>query len=306
MQVMLLAAGFGTRLRPYSLIRPKPLFPVLNRPLLLVLLAMARRAGAARLVVNGHHLSPLIAHCLADQPGVIFQNEPEILGTGGSLREAMAHFSEAPLLVMNGDILHDIDIAALYRQHLASGNLVTMALHDCPRFNSVQVEEGRIRSFSAGPDQRAGLLAYTGIQVVNPEVILRIPAGRFFHIIDLYEELCREDAGIGFARVDGCLWRDIGTPEDYLGLHAELLTSGRSHSLPLPRAEGPWLVSPEAAVASGLQLSGWGCIGRARIGPDVSLANCVVWDDACIPAGTRLENAIVTRAAGARPSGCTG
>lgn len=294
MQVMVLAAGFGTRLRPYSLVRPKPLFPVLNRPLLLVLLELLRRAGATRLVVNGHHLGMMIGRCLAGQPEVIFQNEPVILGTGGSLREAMVHFADAPLLVMNGDIVHDIDVAGLYRQHLTSGNAVTMALHDHPRFNSVLVAGDRIRSFRPGPGQREGLLAYTGIQVVNPEIIRRIPAGRFFHIIDLYEELCREGAAIGAVRVDGCLWRDIGTPEDYLQLHADLLTGSQPWSLPLPRPEGPWLVSAEASIAPGVQLSGWGCIGRAEVGPDVALRNCVVWDAARVPAGARLENAIVT------------
>jgi mannose-1-phosphate guanylyltransferase len=294
MQVMLLAAGFGTRLRPYSLIRPKPLFPVLNRPLLLVLLETARRAGCTRSVVNGHHLSGMLASCLAEQPEVVFQDEPVILGTGGSLREALPHFFEEPLLVMNGDILHDIDIAELYRYHLASGNAVTMALHDSPRFNTVQVDGDRIRSFQPGPAHRESLLAYTGIQVVNLEIIRRIPAGRFFHIIDLYEELCRKGASIGSVRVDGCLWRDIGTAEDYLGLHQELLTGERRHSLPLPCPEGLWLVSPGAKIGSGLNLSGWGCIGRAEIGPDVGLRNCVVWDDARIPAGSRLEDAIVT------------
>lgn len=294
MQAMLLAAGFGTRLRPYSFIRPKPLFPVLNRPLLLLLLEMLRRAGCTRQVVNGHHLSGMIARCLADQPEVVFQDEPLILGTGGSLREAMAHFAEEPLLVMNGDIVHNIDIAGLYRHHLASGNAVTMALHDLPRFNSVQVAGSRIRSFRPGREQGVGLLAYTGIQVVNPEVIRRIPAGRFFHIIDLYEELCREDFPFGFMRVDGCWWRDIGTPEDYLQLHEELLTGQQEWTLVLPRPEGSWLVSPEAKTGAGLHLSGWGCIGRAEIGPDVSLRNCVVWDDARIPAGSRLEGAIVT------------
>lgn len=291
---MLLAAGFGTRLRPYSFIRPKPLFPVLNRPLLLLLLEMLRRAGCTRQVVNGHHLSGMIARCLADQPEVVFQDEPLILGTGGSLREAMAHFAEEPLLVMNGDIVHNIDIAGLYRHHLASGNAVTMALHDLPRFNSVQVAGSRIRAFRPGREQGADLLAYTGIQVVNPEVIRRIPASRFFHIIDLYEELCREDFPLGFMRVDGCWWRDIGTPEDYLQLHEELLTGQQEWTSVLPRPEGPWLVSPEAKTGAGLHLSGWGCIGRAEIGPDVSLRNCVVWDDARIPPGSRLEFAIVT------------
>jgi mannose-1-phosphate guanylyltransferase len=294
MQVMLLAAGFGTRLRPYTLIRPKPLFPVLNRPLLLVLLEMLRRAGSTRLVVNGHHLSGMLAGFLTEQPDAVFQDEPVILGTGGSLREALPHFSEGPLLVMNGDILHDIDIAGLYRQHLASGNAVTMALHDLSRFNTVQVDGDRIRSFRPGPSCREGLLAYTGIQVVNLEIIRRIPAGRFFHIIDLYEELCREGVRIGGVRVDGCLWRDIGTAKDYLGLHQELLTGGWRRSLPLPCPEGPWLLSPGARIASGPHLSGWGCIGRAEIGPDVSLRNCVVWDGARVPAGSRLEDAIVT------------
>lgn len=295
MQVMLLAAGFGTRLRPYSLIRPKPLFPVLNRPLLLVLLEMLRNAGATRVVVNGHHLSAMIARSLADQPEVVFQDEPVILGTGGSLREAMAHFAEEPLLVMNGDILHNIDMARLYRHHLASGNAVTMALHDLPRFNSVQVAGDRIRSFRPTEDNQEGLLAYTGIQVVSPEIIRRIPTGRFFHIIDLYEELCREDASIGYVRVDGCWWRDIGTPADYLQLHEELLTGKQAWTLPLPRPEeGQWLVSPGATTGAGLWLSGWGCIGRAEIGQGVHLRNCVVWDNARIPAGSRLENAIIT------------
>jgi mannose-1-phosphate guanylyltransferase len=294
MQVMLLAAGFGTRLRPYSLIRPKPLFPVLNRPLLQVLLAMLRPAGCSRLVVNGHHLREMIAGFLADQPDVVFQDEPVILGTGGSLREALPHFAEEPLLVMNGDILHNIDISRLYRRHLASGNAVTLALHDLPRFNTVQVVGDRIRSFRPGPDTREGLLAYTGIQVVNLEIIRRIPSGRFFPIIDLYEELCREGVRLGFTRVDGCQWRDIGTPEDYLQLHEELLTGDQARTLALPPPEGQWLVSPGAAIGTGLQLSGWGCIGRAEIGPDVRLRNCVVWDDARIPAGARLQNAIVT------------
>ena len=295
MQVMLLAAGFGTRLRPYSFIRPKPLFPVLNRPLLLLLLEMLRRAGCTRQVVNGHHLSGLIARCLADQPEVIFQDEPLILGTGGSLREAMAHFAEEPLLVMNGDIVHNIDIAGLYRHHLASGNAVTMALHDLPRFNSVQVVGDRIHSFRPGRDTRR--LACWPIPASRWST--RRSSGGFppagsFHIIDLYEELCRQDAPLGFMRVDDCWWRDIGTPEDYLQLHEELLTGQQEWTLDLPRPEGPWLVSPEAKTGAGLRLSGWGCIGRAEIGPDVSLRNCVVWDDARIPAGSRLEGAIVT------------
>ena len=75
MQAMLLAAGFGTRLQPYSLLRPKPLFPVLNRPLLLILVEMLQQAGCGRIIVNGHHLSHLVGEAVAAIPGIVFQDE---------------------------------------------------------------------------------------------------------------------------------------------------------------------------------------------------------------------------------------
>lgn len=301
MQAMLLAAGLGTRLRPYSLIRPKPLFPVLNRPLLLVLIDALRRGGCDRFVINGHHLSRQVGQTVAGLPDVHFQHEPEILGTGGSLREALPHFTDDPLLVMNGDICHDINSAALVRQHVLDGNAVTMALHDYPRFNTVTVRDNSVIGFRLGSTTPGNLcLAFTGIHVVEPSIIRRIPAGGFFHIIDLYEELISEGCRIGFVRVDGSLWRDIGTPEDYLQLHAELLAGSSRHSLPLQKPAGQWLVSPQAKMGSTVHLSGWGCIGQAEIGRGASLRNCIVWDGASIPPGVSLEDTIVTGGSGRR------
>jgi mannose-1-phosphate guanylyltransferase len=295
-QAMLLAAGLGTRLRPYSDIRPKPLFPVLNRPLLLLLIDMLRGAGCGRIVVNGHHLGHLVEHAVKGLPDVRFQAEPVILGTGGSLRQALPLFSDKPLLVMNGDICHDVDIAALYRYHRQAGNAVTMALHDYPRFNTVAVRGSAVLSFSpercAGGEERR--LAFTGIQVVETDIIRQIPPGRFFHIIDLYRDLIRQDGGIGFFRVDGSFWRDIGTPEDYLQVHADILTGAPPRFLPLARPAAPWLVSPDAAIGENVRLEGWGCVGRADVGSGAVLRNCVVWDDAVIPPGSCLRDAIVT------------
>lgn len=297
MQAMLLAAGLGTRLRPYSLVRPKPLFPVLNRPLLLILLDMLSLAGCTRVVVNGHHLSSQVEEAVAGRKGLIFQHEPEILGTGGSLRRALPHFGDKPLLVMNGDIFHTIDLAALYAEHVQSGNRITMAMHDCPRFNTVGVRDGFVASFhsASGRDTDANL-AFTGIHIVDPSIIRRIPDRRFFHIIDLYEELISQGEKIGCRRVDGALWQDIGTPEDYLELHALLLSGAIRQPLPVPVPARPWLVSSKARIKDGIDLSGWGCIGNADLGRNVRLHNCVVWDDAVIPDGTRLENAIVSPA----------
>ena len=110
MKAMVLAAGLGTRLRPYSLKRPKPLFPVLDTPLLTHTLNQLRRSGAEGIVVNAHHLREQIRTMLQGQGDVQLQMEDRELGTGGGLRLAQSHFGEAPFLAVNGDIVHDLDL----------------------------------------------------------------------------------------------------------------------------------------------------------------------------------------------------
>ncbi len=202
MQAVLLAAGLGTRLRPHTLIRPKPLFPVLNQPLLHRLLDMLSTVGCTRIVVNCHHLAEQIDSSLESYPDILVQFEPKILGTGGSLALALQSLDDEPILVMNGDIVHSIDVAALYKKHCESGDGVTLAMHDYPRFNTVAVQGDRVTSFRPGSDMPQ--LAFTGIHVVEPEVIKRIPLDTFFHIIDLYDELAAEDR-VGLQRVARCI-----------------------------------------------------------------------------------------------------
>ncbi len=136
MQAMILAAGFGTRLLPHTKIRPKPLFPVINTPLLLLTIDRLKHFGFSRIVVNCHYLREQIVQAVAEIPGVIVQEEEKILGTGGGLRQALTSLDEGPLLVTNGDIYHTIDLGQLYMYHGERGNAVTMAMHDYPRFNT--------------------------------------------------------------------------------------------------------------------------------------------------------------------------
>jgi len=280
MQAILLAAGYGTRLRPYTDLRPKPLFPVVNRPLLHRLIGQVQACDCGPVLVNCHHLAEQIETALAPWPDILIQNEPEILGTGGSLRLALDRLGNDPVLVMNGDLYHDIDLEQVYHRHLLSKNDVTLALHDYPRFNNVAIEGDRVRGFGGEGD---GQLAFTGIQVVDPEAIERIPASRFHHIIDLYRELAAEGR-IGFCRVDGSAWRDIGTPADYLAVHRELLAENTD-----------WVIDPTARIGSGVVLEGWGCIGPgAVIGEGSRLGRSVVWDGAEVAGGSVFEGAIVT------------
>lgn len=280
MQAIVLAAGYGTRLRPYSTIRPKPLLPVRNRPLLHLLLEQLRSYDCFPVLVNSHHLGEQIVEALAAWPEVLVQQEQEILGTGGSLRRALERLENDPVLVMNGDIYHQINLEQVYHRHLLSRNEVTLALHDYPRFNKVDVVGDRVRRFRA---QTGAGLAFTGIHVIDPEAIGRIPARGYFDIIELYRHLALEGR-VGFCRVDGALWRDIGTPEDYLQLHAELLAD---HS--------GWEVDPGARIGKDVVLEGWGCIGPgAVIGEGARLVNSVVWDGANVAPGTMCSETIIT------------
>jgi mannose-1-phosphate guanylyltransferase len=271
MQAMLLAAGFGTRLRPYTLLRPKPLFPVCNTPLLHLLLDKLQQEGCGQTVVNCNYLADQIVNALADKDEVILQREQEVLGTGGGLRKALPHFADEPVLVMNADLYHDIDLHRLLEAQEKNGFKVIMALHDCPRFNKVRVRDNRVCGFgkaAAGEN----LLAFTGLHVLDPEVLEQIPATGFFHIIDLYERLAQAGQ-VGLIRTDGCFWQDIGTPADYLDLHCRLLDNTSS----------AWLISESAELGKGVQLSGWGVIGAgAKIGAGAELSCCVVWEKAVV------------------------
>ncbi|OQX15686.1 MAG: hypothetical protein BWK76_12835 [Desulfobulbaceae bacterium A2] len=298
MQAMILAAGFGTRLKPYSTLRPKPLFPVLNRPLLARILDRLLDAGCDPVIVNAHHLADQVAELLTSYPKVLLQREEEILGTGGGLRRALPLLRDEPLLVVNGDIVHNIDLAGLWQQHLATGCLVTLALHDSSRYNKVAVRNEHVLNFTGErADAATELLAFTGVQVVEPRVLERIPPVGFFHIIDLYEALAWEGDGLGFRRVDGCCWWDMGTPQEYLALHGALL-SGPARPWPETAAERagyPLCLAPDAHIEQGLVWRDWLVVGRgARVGEGAELCRCVVWDGARVPPGARLCDTIVT------------
>jgi mannose-1-phosphate guanylyltransferase len=280
-QAMILAAGLGTRLRPYSLIRPKPLFPVLNKPLLIATIERLQRAGFTRIVVNCHHLAEQIIAAVGEIDGVIIQHEPEILGTGGGPRRALEHFLDAPVLITNGDIYHCVDFSGIYHTHIRSGREITMVLHDCRRFNQVSVNSAGVTGFGDAAGER--MLAYTGVQVVNPEVLEPIRNHACSCIIDHYRGLLRDSVFIGYHEISDPHWTDMGTPGDYLSLHGRLLCGQTPWWEEFGKYRGVMhLVEPTAAVASSARLIDWNCVGRAEISAGAVLSRSVVWDGAVV------------------------
>ena len=294
MQAMILAAGFGTRLLPFTEVLPKPLFPILNEPLLLLTIKRLQAAGFDKIIVNCHHLAEQIEDAISDIPGVIIQHETTVLGTGGGLRRALSTLSDEPLLITNGDIYHTVSYLNLYQHHLASSVPVTLALHDYPRFNSVPVENGNVVGFKS---TSTSALAFSGLHVIDPSILMDIPENIFSCIIELYRRMLAQQRKINVFRMDDCYWTDMGTVEDYLGLHEGLL-QGTIPKWPEMENGGKVrdgvLVGEKTHVPEDCGVTGWACFGKnVTIPSGVSLDGVVAWDDADLSYATEYSNTII-------------
>ena len=223
MKAMILAAGLGKRLRPFTANTPKPLFPVAGRPLLDIIIRSLQNAGCEAIIINTHYLYKKIDSFLSGQEysiPVFTRHEPLILGTGGAVKNVADFWDEQPFMVINSDILTDIDLRDVYDFHLNHKYPVTLVFHDYKEFNKVLIsKEDFIRGFyeeksndNIGYEKK---LTFTGIQVLDPKILDFIPAGLFSSIIDAYRELIFSGQRLKAFIVQKYYWKDIGTPESY-------------------------------------------------------------------------------------------
>ena len=358
-RAMVLAAGLGTRLRPLTDHLPKPLLPVLGRPLLEIVLDRLAAIGVSAIGVNLHQGRERIARFLKryaggalpgrpeatelpraargrgmrrgeDAPGVPRPVvtpfvEPEILGTGGALRNAAAFLSEEEsFLLHNADVFCDADLEALVREHRRGGAVATLLLVDEPRVNTVRVAaDGRILALGGPPPdlalgqspgeagrpaangRRAGgsavgdagergerALTYTGIAVLRRELLDFLPEGPSSLVEALRAAMADDPESVrGFAP-GGFTWSDLGTVKRLLEVHSRLLKNeraGRSTG-----TEAGLHLAPGAVCEEGARWSGFLALGPdARVRAGSVLRDCVVLEGVTVPAGTRAEEAVL-------------
>lgn len=289
MQAMILAAGFGTRLLPYTKLRPKPLFPLLNEPLLLLTIKRLQNSGFDHIIVNCHYLKEQIVKALSGMKGVVVQEEETVLGTGGGLRMALARMRDEPVLITNGDIYHSIDYLELYEAHETGGCSVTMAMHDYPRFNKVTVAGGLVTDFAG--EEKENCMAFSGLHVLDVEVLRAIPETGKSCIIDRYREYLNSGGRIRAFDVSGCSWTDMGTVADYLALHGQLL-KGEIDLWPEFRARPQKSFLSHECISQEFCLD-WGCVGQVRLPSNLTLQRCVVWDGANLEEGAVYSDALL-------------
>lgn len=298
MKAMVLAAGLGTRLRPYTSICPKPLFPVMGEALVLRIINNLRRSGFTQIVVNAYHLKDQLVELLCTEADVVLQVEPIELGTGGGLRMALDTLAPGPVLVTNADIYHDIDYRWVYENHCRQKAGATLVMHDYPRFNKVSVsEKGTIVSFSADscPEKDLQTMAFTGIQVIEADLLTHIPQGKFYSIITAYNSYLANGGTLKALISRRHFWYDIGTPVDYLDLHAHLL-AGRTTVNPFTHTTDNFVFGAGVEVGKDVIFRDWGYVGaNAHIGAGSHLERVVVWSGAQIPPETIAKDTIITQ-----------
>ena len=293
-KAMILAAGHGTRLRPLTLNRPKVLVPVQNRPLLHWLVEYLGAAGAEAVIVNAHHLSTIVVEYIARENFAIpvkVRVEKTLLGTGGGIGNVGDFWDSRPFVVINGDILSWIDLQAVLRSHKRSCAIATLVLVDEPRFNRVQVaDDGRILSFSGGSGPH---LAFTGIQVLTPEVLSAIPAGTPASIINSYVQLIGTGRKVMAHVVQGQFWRELGSLDRYLEAHEEFF---RLESAPIPGLQvgGKPVIHPSARLGSGVRLDGMVCIGAGcHLDNGVVVQGSIIWEQVQVRAGCSVRRSVI-------------
>ena len=225
MKAMILAAGFGTRLRPLTAVTPKPLLPVAGTPMIVWNLLLLKRHGIQDVVINLHHLGAMIEQALGDGARfgmrITYSHEPVILGTGGGIKQMERWFNGEPVLVLNGDTLFELDLTALlvfHRERDAAATLVVRQDPAAARWGLVEVTDraeviritGRGRSVSTPTTPRM----FAGIHILHPRLLRSLPVGKESSIIDAYVQGIQEGERIMGYDFDG-YWTDVGTPERY-------------------------------------------------------------------------------------------
>jgi mannose-1-phosphate guanylyltransferase len=315
---VVLVGGEGTRLRPLTLERPKPVLPLLGRPLLAYVLERLAEAGVTRVIFGCGYLPDPIQACFGSRAlglELDYVVEPRPMGTAGGIRHAARGRVSETFLALNGDVLADAPLAELVSRHRERGAAATIALAAVPdpgRFGLVRMEaEGRVLGFleKPQPEEIDTDLINAGAYVLEPAVLDLIEDGR---AVSIERETFPSLVGAGlFALAQVGYFSDVGTPETYIAAHHDLLAGRIRSQLLGPEADGSWIddeatVSPDAVLEAPCQVAaGAGVDAGARLGPGSSVAagaqiearaqlrGSVVQERANVGEGAIVEDAVI-------------
>ena len=282
-KAFLLGAGLGTRLQPLTHTLPKPLIPFENRPLVTHILDHCLAAGLTDFAINTHHLPEEWHRAFPEgryrHATLTFFHEPDLLETGGGIKNIASWIGHDPVLIHNADILTTLPIERLITGHMASNNTATLAVQDHGPACHLSIEGHRVTDLHGKIAGLPGTHQFTGVYVIDPEILDLIPADEKISIIPAFLELIKRRELGAYLVKGNPEWLDLGTREAYLAAS-------------LARAPQ---ISPEATIdSSATVVNSWvgpGC----RIGARAVVRNSILWPDTSVCDDAELTKCIVHR-----------
>lgn len=309
MDVVVMAAGRGTRLLPLTVSRPKPMIPFLNTPLIDYILHDIARLRADRVFMLVDYMQEqLMRHCgdgsrYGLRIGYYTDNEP--YGTAGACNKIVREL-DSPFLVVSADIVTNLNLRELIAFHESKGGIASIALsrvdNPCQYGIALLDEEKRIRRFLEKPsrDQAFSNTVNTGVYVLETEAFREVPPGtRFDFSRDFFPRLIQKDApvyGYEFSEY----WNDLGLPGTYLSasedaLKGKLRLRGlHPRGAPFTNGERTLISGRNCVIHGSIHVDGFAILGNdVEVGKNVEISRSIVWSGTRIGDGVRLRETII-------------
>ncbi len=323
-----MAGGEGTRLRPLTSMRPKPMVPIVNQPVMEHILGLVKHHGITEVVATLAFMPQVIEDYFGDGDewgiDISYAIEESPLGTAGSVKNAAEALTET-FIVISGDALTDINLTEVIEFHKAKGGAVTIALKRVPdplEFGVVITDDdGKIERFLEKPSwgQVFSDTINTGIYVVEPLVFDYIPEGIPFDFSsELFPLLMKNGHDLYGCVVDG-YWADVGSLEGYVEVHRDILDGKAMIYIPGAKTKDDSWIGPGADIHPSAVLSSKVVIGAnttvradAKIGPytvigdnclvgvDAEIDHTIVWNDAFVGKNSHVDGAVLCRSVDVR------
>ncbi len=304
MRGMILAGGLSTRLLPLTSDLPKPLVPVLDRPVVGHVIDYLRTHDVRDLIVNVHYFADAVERYIGDGSkfgvSMSYLREQTLQGSAGAVKQVADRF-DSTFVVIGCDDVTDIDLGAAFAFHRERGAEATIVLaeaSDVSQYGVVVTEpDGRITDFQEkpAPGTERSNLVNTGIYIFEPSMLARIPAATFYDFgKQVFPELLGSEARF-FGMRQRAYWCDIGTPGEYRRAHADALAG----KVRLSPGEGVTirdgsLFGPGCAVDQSARIEGFACVGAgSQIGAGAIVDSSILWHDVQIGERAHVLGAVL-------------
>lgn len=314
MKAIILAGGKGTRLRPLTYTKPKPLLPLAGEPSIVRLIQKLAREGIDEIVVTTNYFANQLRATLGDgsKYGVRIHHveEETPLGTAGSVKNSES-LIDGTFVVVQGDNQFEHDLRSVVEAHRGLGALATLAImevDDPSGYGIAQLTDGRVTRFleKPGPEQSFSKLINTGLYVLEPDALDLVPAGKPFDFSrDLFPLMLESKKILAGCRVSG-FWVDIGDPWSYLKatmwaldkLHAgtkDKITLAQGSSVAeTATLTGPLYVCKNAKIQKDAEIGPYACVGEgSEVLAGATIASSVVYENTRIGSNSILDTCVV-------------